>query len=763
MIWSESSRTLALVLLTCGLAALAPGVARALDQPQSQAQPQVEVQAQPAAVRHAQPHKAGAPLPKKRTLAPANDTAALANQPQVQLSVHALTKDDVAALPAASLDEVATSSKLVENQLQINEVITGAPILSKRGMPLIESLDPAVKLNLTMREVVNGADLTFEFTNTAAALKPLGSINLGVLTLGNGITYTDLRKTSETPPVDANTFVGKSFSYPGEFYSPTMVLSGNNATVGISVQYPVLEYAHDLRIGLMSPSGPLAAGEGGRGWAVKLQFAASKTQAMKNEAKLRPKETRTYVVSIRVVRARDQWARTLLPYREFFQKTYGQARYERSVTPTLALSLADDSQITADNPQGWTQWRPDLWGFSKLSRALRMNYSGWPSITLTNTGGLFKSHRDLNPPFQFASIWASTPLLASATEVRNGLPSVPQTGKKIGLWWGNSARVMTDWDPAGAVDFDPAKTDHVKAALAELDAAVQTNATTITLGNFTHDRTPIWKQYQWVQDLGSRYPNIKFVIEPAACDVMHTIAPSVVQGVADQGRPAREADLYTITHPNYMADFLVPGHETWATFHYRGMKQFFNTEPDDARIISDMQAYASYGYVPCFFVDRNVDATMTASATWESTIPTDLQQGAPEFAAKPQLNTNPSATATPSTTNATTTLANAGAPTANATNTKAAADAPETLKAILKKFRGVVVRRADEMPSAEWSSNPLATEPTEMLVEDALRRARAMSGKAAIKDAKLRPTRVTTAEKPVERPAEMQPGGNHPK
>ena len=49
----------------------------------------------------------------------------------------------------------------------------------------------------------------------------------------------------------------------------------------------------------------------------------------------------------------------------------------------------------------------------------------------------------VNPPFQFASMWASTPLLASATEVRNGLPSVPQTGKKIGLWWGNAARASS--------------------------------------------------------------------------------------------------------------------------------------------------------------------------------------------------------------------------------------------------------------------------------------------------------------------------------
>ncbi len=640
-------------------------------------------------------------------------------------------------------------------------------------MPLIEGLDPAVKLNLTMREVVNGADLTFEFVNTAAVMKPLGTINLGVLTLGTGITYTDLRKTSETPAVDANTFPGKSFVYPGEFYSPAMVLSGNNATVGISVQYPILDYAHDLRINLSSPSGPLAAGEGGRGWAVKLQFASNKTQTMKNEAKLRPKEVRSYTVSIRVVRSRDQWQRTLLPYREFFQKTYGQVRYERTTAPTLALPLADESQITADDPQGWTQYRPDLWGFSKLSRALRMNYSGWPSIMLTNTGGLFKSHRDLNPPFQFASTWASTPLLSTATEPRNGLPSVPQTGKKIGLWWGNAARVMTDWDPAGAIDFDPAKPEHLKAALAELDAAAQTNAATITLGNFTHDRTPIWKQYQWVQDLESRYPNIKFVIEPAACDVMHTIAPSVVQGVADQGRPAREADLYTITHPNYIADFLVPGHETWATFHYRGMKQFFNAEPDDARIISDMQAYASYGYVPCFFVDRNVEATMTAAATWESTVPTDLQQDAPEFAAKVQPGTNPAANAASGSTPATANPANAAAQTANIANPKSATaadapgtqSAPESLKAILKKFRGVVVRRADELPSLEWSSpaNANLTEPTEMLVEDALRRARAMSGKAAIKDAKLRPTRVTTAEKPVERPAETQQEGNHPK
>ena len=68
---------------------------------------------------------------------------------------------------------------------------------------------------------------------------------------------------------------------------------------------------------------PPAAGEGGRGWAVRFQFATPKQNLIKYEARLRPGESRTYTVAVRVAKSRDQWMRTLLPYRTYFRAQYG--------------------------------------------------------------------------------------------------------------------------------------------------------------------------------------------------------------------------------------------------------------------------------------------------------------------------------------------------------------------------------------------------------------------------------------------------------
>jgi hypothetical protein len=351
-------------------------------------------------------------------------------------------------------------------------------------------------------------------------------------------------------------------------------------------------------------------------------------------------------VSVRVTKNTAEWVRTLVPYRNYFRSTYGAVRYQREETPVWGTLASDPANCSASNPLGWNgPWRPDLNGWSSMATLLRENSEGWGGTMIWIPGGSYWHNTQKNVPCTPASPWLSSPKLATIFDHLTGMPSVGAAGKDLGFWWGHSCQTAALWDPPAFQDFDPDNPVHYKRHITELDLMAKAGATMIGLDTFDPVNTPFWKQYQWMETMRLRYPKIKYVTEPTNCDIMHTMAANYITGFELFKVPATEEDYYLLKHPNYLADFLVPGHEYWGSFAYNALIQHFGVTPSLSRVLSDMQRYASYGYRPVFMVEATwwgvaiPPGSVRAARTWETTVPADLQISAQPDGVRKALST----------------------------------------------------------------------------------------------------------------------------
>ncbi|MEI2825143.1 MAG: hypothetical protein V9F04_01185 [Dermatophilaceae bacterium] len=53
--------------------------------------------------------------------------------------------------------------------------------------------------------------------------------------------------------------------YPAWIYSPVAVMGNSKYNIGVSIQYPMLEYKHQVRVMMYSPGGSTMNGPAGRG------------------------------------------------------------------------------------------------------------------------------------------------------------------------------------------------------------------------------------------------------------------------------------------------------------------------------------------------------------------------------------------------------------------------------------------------------------------------------------------------------------------
>lgn len=540
----------------------------------------------------------------------------------------------VAWLTAAAGADVApggwVDSRLVGSQLEMRDTQTGRIILARQGLPLLGWFPVGIVSTTEVTPAVDGADVRFTFRNTSGESKRLGRILVGIMNLGADIEYFDFRQSCLPTAANSGSFVGQARMYPDDLYSPVAVLRNENMAIGLSLQYPVMEYKHDIRVGMGSPPSSLAVGEAGRGWMVDFGLANVNQEGpdstMVYEASLAPSEERTYTLSIRVTKTPDVWQQTLLPYRDYFRETYGPVKYERQTNPVMAMQFADPSLPTTGNPYGYTSsLRPDALGIQPIVDKIRRE-SDWPMVMVWAPTGVYMNHRDRNWPFQFASHFNSSPRMREAFSPQ-GLPSIAANGQTLGLWWGRSCEVARSWDTAAWEPFDPDNAEHRTAVLAEMDAAQATGATWVGLDTFAHHITPIWKLRPWYRSLRERYPTMHFVSEPSMCDVMHVELPTFISAWTNlDRRPLNTDGLFAISGPNALADLLIPGHETWAGYRYNDYRRFFGT-PSDARIRADMQRFADWGYRPCFFADAANPGAIHAAPSWETSIPASIRSG----------------------------------------------------------------------------------------------------------------------------------------
>ena len=87
------------------------------------------------------------------------------------------------------------------------------------------------------------------------------------------------------------------------------------------------------------------------------------------------------------------------------------------------------------------------------------------------------------------------------------------------------------------------------------------------------------------------------------CDIIHAATPAFVTADRAPKNAKTELDFHRLKTPNYLADFLLPGHETWALFRYSEIRRVRNTDINAARMQRDAERLARLGFVPVMLAD----------------------------------------------------------------------------------------------------------------------------------------------------------------
>ncbi len=515
---------------------------------------------------------------------------------------------------------------------QLVDAADGTMIFDGTGTRIFEFQDPEIEFSTDLRAQPTGFDLVITCSNPTGVTHRLGSFVLGSFMLGQHIQYRDFRYAGKAIDADYLSYVVQAHLYPDSMYSPVWTLSNDRYTVGLSFLYPVLAYRHDVRVGMGSPAASADPRDPRRGWLMEFRVAAHGDEVgagvINYSAELSAGESRTYVIAVRVMRNPGEWIRTLTPYRNYFRDLYGGVKYQRDPRPVRPVLISSINDISPQNPNGfgWNNARrPDVFGWRPWVNAMLPLAEQWGRLMIWAPSGLYNRDLGYNYPYQFTSHWLDDPETATATDPVNGLPVVG-AACELGLWWGFSSRVATVWNPTAADvhPFDPDNPNDVAAGFRELDLAAQAGATCVGLDTFSHYMCPSWKLHRWLRMMKARHPQIKFVVEAVASDILHNEAATYLCGY-NFGTPNGPGDLYPVGTPHYLADFVNPGHEIWIAYFYNHQREY-GIAVTPSLVESDARRFASWGYVPLMFEDFIAGPQDQAAESWLNTVPQDLQQ-----------------------------------------------------------------------------------------------------------------------------------------
>lgn len=521
--------------------------------------------------------------------------------------------------------------------------VDGQSIIEPRTLALTGS--PAIKDALEPSIAINpvgdtGYDIVYTFRNDTGQAKPLSRLVVGTLALGPKIEYLSVHRGSKVSETTHDSFISQAWRYPSEAYSPVTVLMNDRVAVGVSLIYPVLEYKHDALVGVNKAGGAFKGAPGREGWFVSFDLSSppypNPSTVLAYPASLDPSESRTYTVAVRTIKrsrpptsptAAQDWLETLTPYRDHFQSICPGVTYTRNPAPVLAKELANISALGSRNPRGLLgdrTSRPDLAGFGPVAN-LVANQRGFTRTMLWAPSGVYDKHRKNNFPPNFTLAWDDFPLLRTT---HHQLTRIPETGKQLGLWWGRSTQHTREWDPEKLEDLDLTNREHLRTIVEQIALAREAGATMIGMDNLIHQILPVWDQLRLIRALRRTYPEITFIAEPMCCDLVHAEAPGFISAFTTPPGAKADLDFHKLKAPHYIADFLLPGHETWAYFRYSEITKSRIETISPARMQSDADHLARNGYVPVIITVHGLtnNRSATAAETWRTTVPAHLQQ-----------------------------------------------------------------------------------------------------------------------------------------
>mgnify|MGYP002395993229 CR=1 FL=1 len=538
----------------------------------------------------------------------------------------------IAAVAAAALGTAhATPTVTVADTpegIEMRWAADETPLLMPRDVAYVGTVPNGLRPATRVEPTSDGFDLVLSYRNTFTTPRTTANVEIGPFVLGDRITWRDFRFTGAPETVSLAGVPASSHNYPGDLYSPVATLENDRFAIGLSFLYPVLDYEHQVNIALRTRTGKRARGIGGQGFFVRFDTAVNSRNPNQRRypAILEPGEQREYRIAVRVVDKRQddssRWLKTLAPYARDFIQTHGPVQYQRDPRPVYAVVVAGDFLQSADNPYGFGRFRPDLNGWKPLFDWLRSR-GGLERIMVWAPSGMHPSKQN-NYPFHFATQLDRSPNLREAFDPAKGFPSLSAQGIEVGLWWGHAGWYLDRWDAPEKVGFDPNNPDHIAAAFAELRAAARAGATSIGMDAFSAHGIPLWIAHDWIQQLQSEFPDLRFVVEPKTCDILHNIVPMYYRAFEFDPNAKSADDLLLLDSPHFLADLLNPGHETWAALRWDRHQAILGVAASDSLMANDSAWAAKNGFVPLIHRDIPAQGRFRAQDSWLSSIPTKL-------------------------------------------------------------------------------------------------------------------------------------------
>ncbi|MFN0012065.1 MAG: hypothetical protein ACKVS8_10520 [Phycisphaerales bacterium] len=493
---------------------------------------------------------------------------------------------------------VATLDK--KNSLLLREAVSNRDLVAGGNQPVAYGAAGGIKPTIALVNAAGGADMVVTFKNSTSAPQKLGTIGLTGVRFGPNVKHWQFGQ--DTKVMEAKGFgTSITLTYPGGTYSPVQVLSDGQHTVGISLLYPVVEYGHTVQRFMVGSEKRPGMSESERTWAVGYRL----------DGELPPGATRTYTLAVRAAAASQSWLETVVPYRDYFQRTYGAVKYQRDDRPVVGMAAAFMEKAGPGNPRGWVDqaYRPDVNGWGPWAAKLKADAArgGYQRAMLWTPSGVFDKSKG-NFPFQFMTGIMNLPKAAATV---GELAAVSADGKiDLGYWWGHSVSVMKEWNPSASHPLDPTSADDVARGFAELDTAVAAGATMVGLDAFQMAKPRAL--YQWMQMMQARHPKVRFITENAASDLIHNLAPTFHEAAH-------------VHNPHVMADFLNPGHETWAAMTTWGPNVAVGKVPTQAQKEQEIQRLRGLGFVPLTYGVVVQPANPADSRSWLRTVPETLR------------------------------------------------------------------------------------------------------------------------------------------
>jgi len=470
-----------------------------------------------------------------------------------------------------------------------------------RHLDGIQRIEPTAAVTTT----ASGLRVTYTYSNIAGIPMDLASVRLPTVDLGSRIVVQDFREIGGDLSLDAGrVWCG---AYPQSLYSPVAVTRNDRDAIGVSIEYPLMEYQHEICLTVKS--------DGPTGWYVELGMenaeVADGRGYLFNRPTLAPGETRRYTVNIASAES-THWIETLAPYRDYFQTTYGAVRYTRDNRAVAGISLAYGEFQTTNNRDGWIPecGRPDLNGFTAAANFIAQRFMSSDRVMVWAATGL-TFPQSMNFPFQFASRWtngspASSAPLATAPAALQQVAGV--AGRSLGLWWGHSVNPTTQWLYGSARPLGVGDPTSFELCCRELDAACEAGATQIGLDAFSHSHLPLWSLIPHLNAMRQRQPHLTFCSEGRAPDILHLYAATWVDAYRYTVEPGR--DELIPSQRFGIADYLAPGHETWVGMSFDRSLDPTLWGPSQSQVSQEavIRTVMERGYIPVVWTTANLRA-----------------------------------------------------------------------------------------------------------------------------------------------------------